>query len=255
MKTAELHELSKATWSEFGQAVDAGQVDRAIMAIGSLEQHGPHLPLSTDTIIADHLASQIASRCKTAILLPSIEFGCSSEHVSFPGTMSIGSDTLSNILLEITASLMQNRLKRFFIINGHGGNRGTIEVALTKIKQALPEMQVYSFTVIDVVKPKFNQIRRSGRGMLGHADELETSMMLAIDPSLVDMSKAVRESPSLPTSLSFESEDMARTSFAWNAKELSKSGIIGDPEMASADSGMVLLNYAVEVICSIINEP
>jgi creatinine amidohydrolase len=240
-------------WLEFGQDVETGRIDKAIIPMGSLEQHGPHLPLATDTIIAEYLSNRIAERCKTAIVLPPIEFGCSSEHASFPGTISLSPETLSSILLEIADSLMQSRLKRAFIINGHGGNRANIEVALAKMKESFPEIHAYSFTVIDVVKPKYNEIRKSAPRFLGHADEIETSIMLAIDPELVDMSKAVREEPSLPVPLSFESEDMAKISFAWNARELSKSGVVGDPQLATAESGRILLEYATEEISTTIN--
>jgi creatinine amidohydrolase len=253
MNPSEQQHLSKMEWPEFGQHVETGRIDRAIIPLGSLEQHGPHLPMSTDTIIAEHLSNRIAERCKTAIVLPPVEFGCASEHTGFPGTISLRPETLSNILLETADSLMKSRLKRVFMINGHGGNRATVEVTLAKMKESFPEMQAYSFTVIDVVKPKYNEIRKSDRKLVGHADEIETSMMLAIEPKLVDMSKAVRGEPSLPTPLSFESEDMAKISFSWNAKELSKSGVIGDPQLASVESGRILLEYATEVISTIIN--
>jgi len=253
MKIREPQHLSKMKWPEFGRQVETGRIDKAIVPMGSLEQHGPHLPLSTDTIIAEHLSNRISERCKTAIVLPPIEFGFASEHASFPGTISLRPETLSNILLAIAESLTKSRLIRVFIVNGHGGNRATIEVGLGKMKESFPEMHAYSFTIIDVVKPKYNEIRKSARKLVGHADEIETSMMLAIDPELVDMSKAVREEPSLPTPLSFESEDMAKISFAWNAKELSKSGVIGDPQLASADTGRILLDYATEEILRIIN--
>ena len=253
MKNSEPQHLSRLKWQEFGQHVETGRIDKAIIPMGSLEQHGPHLPLSTDTIIAEHLSNRISERCRTAIVLPPIEFGFASEHASFPGTISLRPETLSHILLEIANSLMKSRVKRIFIINGHGGNRATIDVALGKIKESFPEMHAYSFTVIDVVKPKYNEIRKSARKLVGHADEIETSMILAIDPELVEMSKAVREEPSLPAPISFESEDMAKISFAWNAKEISKSGVIGDPQLASADTGRILLDYATEEISTTIN--
>jgi creatinine amidohydrolase len=219
-----------------------------------LEQHGLHLPLSTDTIIADHIAGQVAKRCANTSLMPPIQLGCASEHIGFPGTISLQSETLLNIILDISHSLMKSKLNKVFIINGHGGNRPTIDLAMTKIKEMLPEMRVYSFTVIDIIKQKFEEIRKSDKRLVGHADEIETSIMLAIQPEIVDMTKAEREEPSLPKPLSFEPEDMARISFAWNARELTKSGVIGDPAIASAETGRTLLDFATETISKTINE-
>jgi len=246
-------QLSATTSPGLSLSVKMGRINGVILPIGSVEQHGAHLPLSTDTLIADRVARQVSERCKATLLMPPIEFGCSSEHSHFPGTISLRPETMSNILLDITNSLMKSDLKRVFIINGHGGNRAVIEVALTTIKEALPEMQAYSFTTIDIVKPKYNEIRKSERGLVGHADEIETSMMLAISPELVDMAKAVRERPMLPGHLSFEPEDSAGISFAWGAKEISKSGVIGDPLQASAETGRILIDYATEVISGKIN--
>lgn len=246
--------LSRATWTEVEESVRTGRITKVILPIGSLEQHGPHLPLSTDTTIADYVAGQVSKRCSTTFLMPPIQLGCASEHIGFPGTISLQPETMSSIIIDISHSLMKSRLNKLFIINGHGGNKATIDAAITKIKQTLPIIRVYSFTVTDVVKQKFDEIRKSGKRLVGHADEIETSMMLVIQPEVVDLSKAVREEPSLPRPLSFESEDMARISFAWSARELTKSGVIGDPPLASVDTGKILLDFATQIISKIINE-
>jgi creatinine amidohydrolase len=246
--------LTSATWPEVEESVRTGRITKVILPIGSLEQHGPHLPLSTDTTIADYVARQVSNRCNTAFLLPSIQLGCASEHMGFPGTVFLKPETMSDIILDISYSLMKSKLTKIFIINGHGGNRATIDATIIKIKQTFPQLDVYSFTIIDIVKQKFNEIRKSGRRLVGHADEIETSIMLAIQPEIVDMSKAVREEPSLPKPLSFESEDIAKISFAWNARELTKSGVIGDALLASAETGKILLDFATEIISKAINQ-
>jgi creatinine amidohydrolase len=246
--------LSGVTSKEFASFVKTGRITKAILPIGSLEQHGPHLPLSTDTIIAEHIAEQVAKRCSNTSLMPPIPLGCSSEHIGFAGTMSLQPETLMNIILDISHSLMKSKLDKVFIINGHGGNKAIVDVAVTKIKEKLPEMHVYSFTIIDIVKRKFDEIRNSDKRLVGHADEIETSLMLAIQPEVVDMSKAVREEPSLPRPLSFELEELARISFAWNSREVTKSGVIGDARPASLETGRILLGFAIETISQSINE-
>ena len=104
------------------------------------------------------------------------------------------------------------------------------------------------------MKQKFDETRKSHRRQVGHADEIETSMMLAIAPGLVKISEAVNEGPSLPDVLSFEPDDLARVSFGWSAKELSKSGVIGSPLLATSEAGKTLLDFAVEAISRIMRD-
>lgn len=236
------------------ESVIMGRKSKVILPVGSLEQHGPHLPLSTDTTIADYIAGKVSKRCPDAFVMPPIVLGCSSEHFGFPGTISLQPETLSSIILDIADSLLKSKLNKAFIINGHGGNRLSLDTVIMKAKQTLPEMQVYSFTVIDIVKQKFAAIRKSEKKLVGHADEIETSMMLAIQPEIVEMSKAVREEPLLPGGLSFESEDLTRISFGWKAREVTKTGVIGDPLVSDAETGKTLIDFAVNVISEKVNK-
>ena len=252
MQTNAQH-LSTSTWVKVDESIKA-HTTKVILPIGSLEQHGPHLPLSTDTTIADYIAKQVAGRCTDTFLMPPLQLGCSSEHLGFPGTISLRPETLSKIILDICESLLQSKFKGIYIVNGHGGNKAPLDAAMAQVKQIHPEMGLYSFTIIDIVKGKFDQIRKSGRRFVGHADEIETSMMLVIQPETVEMSKAIREKPLLPPGLSFESEDLAKISFGWTAKELTKTGVMGDPQVANADTGRILLDFAVDFISRSISE-
>ena len=242
------------TWIELRESIRTGRTNKAILPIGSFEQHGPHLPLSTDTVLAEYLADQVAGRCQGTFLLPCIQLGCSSEHLGFAGTISLTPGTMRGLIIDITRSLTQTGLKNLFIINGHGGNTATINSTLAEVKQILPDMHVYAFSILDIVKQKFDEIRKSERGLVGHADEIETSMMLAITPDVVNMSKAVREAPPMAKPLTFEPDHIATISFAWNADELTESGVIGDPTLATVETGKVLLDFATQVISNVINE-
>jgi len=246
-------QVSNLTWVALEESVRSGRMSKVILPIGSLEQHGPHLPLATDTVIAGYVARRVSERCDDAFLMPPIQLGCSGEHLGFPGTISLQPETIASMVMDISVSLLRSGIRKVFIVNGHGGNRATLDAAIMKVKQGLPEMQLCSFTIVDIVKEKFAEVRKSARRLVGHADEIETSMMLAISPEAVDMPKAVREEPALPQALSFESEDLARFSFAWNAKELTKTGVIGDPRMASAETGNALLTFVVDTIANAIN--
>ena len=159
-----------------------------------------------------------------------------------------------NILADVVASLLKSDLNKIFIINGHGGNRAILDASLMKIKHSYPEANVYGFTIIDIVNEKYANLRRSKRRHVGHADELETSMMLAINSRVVAKEKATLEEPLLPRGVSFEHDDMSKVSFGWRARDLTKTGTIGDPLSADAKTGRALLSYAVQTIATTINE-
>jgi len=185
--------------------------------------------------------------------MPTLVLGCSLEHMGFPGTISLQVETLTNTIRDIAVSLRNSGLTKIFIINGHGGNRATIDSTLIKLKHEYPDTDVFSFTIIDLVKKKYSEIRKSAKRMVGHADEIETSMMMAITPELVDMQKAILEQPALSEAVSFEGDDLAKVSFGWRATDLTKSGILGDPRTANSEKGKILIDYAVETIASIVN--
>jgi creatinine amidohydrolase len=240
------------TWTALEEI--AIQKPTIILPVGSMEQHGPHLPLSTDSIIAEHVAVAVSNKLSSMILFPTIPIGYSLEHIGFPGTISLSAQTFSSMITEIAESVSNSGFRTLAVINGHGGNRGILDTAVTTIKYAHPGLHLYSFTVLDIAREKFKEIRKSPSGMIGHADELETSMMLAIRPDLVDMSKAVAQMPVFPTNVSLETEDLARVTYAWKAREVTKSGIIGSPNFATLETGKTVIDFAIQTISGIIGE-
>ena len=226
---------------------------KIILPVGSLEQHGPHLPLCTDTIIAEYVAAAVSNTCQS-LLMPSMQIGCSLEHAGFPGTISLTTQTFSSMIIEISKNLFDSGFRSLFVINGHGGNKAILDSTFTTLKYEHPDLQLYSFTVLDIAKEKFEEIRKSPRKMIGHADELETSIMLALRPDLVEMSRALPEKPSFPTPVSLEPEDLTKVTFGWRAKQVSKSGVIGSPNLATSDTGRLLLDYVVQTISAIVGE-
>ena len=240
------------TWRAVEEATHADPKPKIILPIGSIEQHGPHLPLNTDTIIAEHIATTLSNRF-SSILFPTLSIGYSLEHAGFPGTISLTAQTFMSTIAEIAENLFDSGFRKLVAINGHGGNRAILDSTITTIKHAHPDLQLYSFTVLDIAKEKFEEIRKSPRQMTGHADELETSIMLSIRPDLVEMSKALPEKPAFPADVSLESEDLARVTYGWSAKEVTKSGIIGSPNLSTPETGKILLDYVVQVISTIVS--
>lgn len=241
------------SWTAVKEALYKEPRLRIILPVGSVEQHGPHLPLSTDSVIAEHIATRVA-RQVPCVLFPTLSIGYSLEHVGFPGTVSFTSQTFSSMIAEIADNLFETGFRTLIVINGHGGNRSILDSSITSIKHTHHDLKLYSFTILDIARKRFNEIRKSPRRIIGHADELETSMMLAIRPDLVQMSKAVTEEPNFPPLISLESEDLANVTYGWKTKEVTRSGIIGNPNFATVEAGRLLLDYVVQTISSIIGD-
>ncbi len=239
------------TWTTIEQMGNADSRPKIILPVGSFEQHGPHLPLSTDTIIAEYVAGAVAKTC-SSLLMPSLQISYSPEHLGFPGTISLTAQTFMTMIEEISANLFQSGFRTLLVINGHGGNKSILDATFATIKHTHPDLQLYSFTVLDIARTKFEEIRESSKKMIGHADELETSVMLAIRPDLVEMSRALAEKPSFPTDVSLETEDLARVTFGWRAREVTKSGVIGSPDMATPEKGRALLDFVIQTISTIV---
>lgn len=241
--------LPDLTWQEVYELKK--RTDKVIIPIGSLEQHGHHLPLATDTIIAFEVAKRVAEKLNVP-LTPPISFGFSIEHIDFPGTLSLDPLTLISLLKNLCSSLAKHGFDKIFIINGHGGNEATIESAIQLIKDEL-KISLYSFTLLSIAQKFFKKISESPEGEFGHADEIETSLMLAICPDKVRLDKCVNESPKFKAHLTFEPSKKEVT-FAWKAKEISNSGVIGAPSKASAEKGRLILDYLIDRVATIVKE-
>lgn len=187
--------------------------------VGSCEQHGPHLPLDTDTRIAVELAQRLAHRRPDVLIAPPIAIAASGEHQDFPGTLSIGSEVLGRVLVELVRSATWAH--SVVIINGHGGNHDAIAHARDIWAHEARRVLVWSPTAPpDTV------------GDL-HAGLVETSVMLALAPELVG---PLRPRGPYPTSRSEIAEFWDRLSTE-GVRSVSTSGVLGDPTAATAAAG------------------
>jgi len=208
----------------------------AIIPVGSIEQHGPHLPVSTDSDIINYIARKVSERTGY-LLLPTIQYGVSFEHHPF-FNLSIKSSTLQKILIDICVSLWQNKIRTIIILNGHHGNHNALKKIpekVSKIRGFKGRIFVYSYW--HFMKRKFD-----------HGGFVETSIMLVISKK-VEMDKAIKGliPDDLPKKKLANLIRIANKSFITAAK----NGIWGDPTIATAKDGRVILN---EIITSIVKE-
>jgi creatinine amidohydrolase len=215
------------------------QTQSAIIPVGSLEQHGQHLPVSTDCLIAEHISKEVARRLEYFVF-PIVPYGVSFEHAPM-FNISVHDSTLSNILCDICISIAHLGIKKIVIINGHYGNMGVLQyVSQNTFTKMPPDSAVYVINYWSLMKEKFD-----------HAGEVETSIMLAVNPTLVKMDKAEASGKILMKSKeAYRSMTCRPASFP----ELTGNGVWGDPKLASAEKGRELLCEISENVLRTIRE-
>jgi len=229
------------TWHGFR----SGGFDKAVLAVGSTECHGDHLPFGTDTLVAEHLAEAVAARVEGVMLLPPLPFGMSEHYAMFPVAISLSTETLMRVLRDVFDSLMAHGLRKLLIINGHDGNIPAIEAVSREFRVEHPEMRV---AVLEAWWETAAELLPEGTfevwGGLGHGGEGETSMMLAVAPELVEMSRARGVVPELPLHVQVK----------WRFDELTSYGVTGDPTKATVEKGRMMRDALVELLISFLQE-
>jgi creatinine amidohydrolase len=248
MKTIRMEEM---TWPEIKQAIASG-FTTAVFAVGSTEQHGPHLPTMTDARIGDDLAQRVSRKLGRALQARTIDIGISEHHLAFAGTISLRPETLSLIIRDYVDSLVHHGFKRIIIIPSHGGNFTTVREAIEPARIRHPEAEVYGFTDLLALTGFLERIS-AGHGVApgeagAHAGENEASMMLALEPGLVATDRFA------PGYIGPLGEAEMKLIFEKGMPALTANGVLGDPRSASAEKGGDYLEQWAEFVISKIGE-
>ncbi len=210
--------LATMTWPEArGEAHDGGGA-LLVVPIGATEQHGPHLPLDTDSRVAVALADELARRRPDVVVAPVLAYGSSGEHAGFTGTLSIGRDAFEHLIIELVRSA-DDWHAGIVLVCGHGGNAAPLEQAMARLVGEGRRVMAWY--------PRLAEAD-------AHAGRTETSLMLAIAPQLVRLDQAA---PGTTEPLSA----LAHTLRAEGVRAVSPNGILGDPTGASDEEGRQLL--------------
>jgi creatinine amidohydrolase len=230
-----------------------------VAPLGSLEQHGHHLPMLTDTMIVSEVARRAAAVLEEeALFLPTLWIGASDHHRAMPGTVSIGNNHYVSLLEDMLESLIGSGFRRIFLLNGHGGNITPGRQALYNVQlrhRDKPELYLAFSSWWAIAAEQVAAIQGLEAKSVTHACEQETSMLLRIRPELVEMDKAKGTNFSFPSE--FYCPDFSRPSRVDVPRafdQLSKTGAFGHPEIATEEKGEALFSAAAEEVVKFVRE-
>lgn len=221
-------DFARTSWPDIAERVAAGTL--AILALGACEQHGAHLPLTTDTDMAHGFAARL-SEALDGMLLPPITYGDAWTASAYPGTISISPRTLQAMIEDIGHDLLRTGVRGLVLVNGHFGNREPMLLAArTLVTAGLPVCHL-DYPGLESSAAEICDSRPAAPGFY-HADEVETAIMLAVAPDGVDMSRAQPSYPHFPPTFGAEPMQM---------RDFNPSGVFGDPRPATLEKGEALL--------------
>jgi creatinine amidohydrolase len=246
------------TWPETQEAVAEGRV--AILPTGSTEQHGPHLPLSTDVLCSYSVCKKVAETVpRDAVVFPPVWYGFNEHHADFPGTLWVDWQPFIAYLIEIGRSAVHHGFRKLVIVNGHGSNTPFTQIAARKITNTTDAICA-ALNYWDFGQEAITKVRESEwPGGMAHACELETSLLLYLAPHLVDMKKAKKRDISFPKSkyIYWDLQGGAvggKVAFMDQWSRISKTGIIGDPRLATRKKGKIVFESVVENLSDFVRE-
>ncbi|KXA91477.1 hypothetical protein AKJ64_04705 [candidate division MSBL1 archaeon SCGC-AAA259E17] len=235
--------MEDLTWPEFKQASD--NTDVALIPVGSVEQHGLHAPLKTDSLIAERIGRDVAEKMKL-ICCPTVKIGVSAHHKQFWGTLWVSPDTLKNYVREVAESFHYHGVEKVVFVNGHGGNRNTLKETAREIRSQSKGFAV-AWTWFDSVEEEIKEI--FGEEGLLHSDAPETSVLWALDE------KAIRKNK-LDKSRKSGSEEWGKIrggcEITADVVEFSESGTVGNPESADPEKGKKVYQKAKKNLVTLV---
>jgi creatinine amidohydrolase len=250
----------RMTWPEIRAAAKGDRV--VLLPVGVIEDHGPHLPLDTDVVLAEGVCRAAAERMTDRVLVaPTVIHGYSPHHMDFPGTITVRGSVFVDYVVDICKSIAYHGFNRILIVNGHGGNVSGLDMAAKAATLSTRSfVAMISHWDLEPVKRMGPTLLESPpAGGMVHADEFETSLYLALSPEDVQMERAVREIGMPPSryfwvDLISAGDRVTSAGFMERWSAYTESSVIGDPTLASVEKGKQLLDAAAEGLLELVDE-
>jgi creatinine amidohydrolase len=244
------YRYNRLTWPEMNDAIAAQKL--IILPTGSTEQHGHHLPLDVDIFLCESVCHEVGRRIPDKVLvLPPVSYGLNLHHIDFPGTIHIEPEVFIAFCLNITKSVAYHGFQKILIVNGHGSNAPLIDLVARKTVLATNSL-CFATTYFWFLMDAFQKVRKSD--VIAHADEFETSLYLHLAPERVQMDKALQDNDRMGkyTSSDSTANYFVRFNDFWS--RWTKTGVHGDPTVASTETGRVIFEAAVEGLIELVDE-
>ncbi len=263
--TAELHHpFPAARYLPYltGPEIAALPKTRAVvvLAVGSVEQHGPHLPTITDSLVGQTTLARALERVDPSVevwVIPPLTYGKSNEHRPFPGTITLSASTMGAVIGDIARSLARSGFRRLILLNSHGGNPQVLD-AIARDLHEETGMMLFSISAHRLGLPPSPPLRPQEAIWGMHAGDTETASVLAVAPELVHMDRTTElgDYPKLPPGLTHLGSQgpYGPVGFSWLSADLSTTGVLGDPRQATAEQGAERLEATVARLADVLVE-
>ena len=247
-------------WSDYtSEAFSRLDRDRliAVLPVGATEQHGPHLPMSTDTATIDCVVAAAIPKFPDdlpVLILPTVAYGKSNEHRRYPGTLTVSAATLTSLWMEIGACVAVSGVRKFVMFNSHGGQMAVMDIVARDLREQHGLMAVAAnWYTLGLPNGMFDE-REMRHGI--HAGDLESSVMMALTPDHVRMDKA-RDFSSLTEKMAQENSFLSITpsgKLGWQMQDLNPAGAAGNAAIATADKGRAVIDHVSSRFVELLQE-
>jgi creatinine amidohydrolase len=235
---------AELSWTDFQARNMARSI--AVLPIAAIEQHGPHLPVGVDTMIAEghmaHLKAQLPAELDV-LFLPTQAIGKSNEHLHYPGTLTLTAETAIRAWTEIGESVARAGCRKIIIVNSHGGNMSIMDIVARELRIRCTMLAV-SAAWVRMGQPAGTTSEREATFGI-HGGDYETSLMLAFRPDIVKIDK-IQDFPSKGESYAKVFSKLRVTQpvgFGWMSQDLNAHGVVGEAHLASAEKGHVIADH------------
>jgi creatinine amidohydrolase len=229
----------------------------AVLPVAATEQHGPHLPMSTDLAIIDGVVAATVPKLPDdlpVLFLPTLAYGKSNEHSRYPGTLTLSASTLISAWMDIGASVARSGVKKLVLLNSHGGQQSAMDIVARDLREAHGLMCVAANWYSLGLPEGLFSARELKHGI--HAGDIETSLMLALAPQTVKPERA-KDFHSLTEDLASQNRFLSITpsgKLGWQTQDLNPEGACGDATLASADKGRAVLDFVSSRVVELLQE-